>query len=522
MPRNASASPVRYRWTTIDVVETPHNSPTEKAPTSKSPLSAEEEREADTGIDAPSQLSTGRTFLLLVTVLPEILIHHALKPLYPYMAKNFLPESENANIGYYAGLLASAYAFPTTFMDAVWGQLSDVRGWRVDCLIAGLTGYAFGTLFLGLSTSYTFVLLSLLLTGFFSSNSVIAKGMIGELAHDEQSRAWAYSTYGVVFSFAGICGTLAGGFLSDPQLFGGVEFLLSRPYFLVCMIGTGLAIAGVWIAMKTIRPTMKASAGYQMLDRHRSSDEDISSNSSYTTAAPTNNKPTRFHLSFITLLTPYLSLLTSRTLLPITLYLLYITFHTLLHTALPLYMRHLSLTSTQTSFAMSLMSMAKLAFKGLYYPIHNRLGTVTSYRLGCILVVPFTILIPFLGPTSPLFWAMTYLSTLVIGAGEGLCYLSTIMLLTQSVEGGGGDVKRYGLIHGLAGCVASLVKTVGPLVGGALWELGLARDMVSVVFWVVAGVAIGAVVLAGRVSSPSKEAGYREPQDEDVEMENVR
>ena len=48
-------------------------------------------------------------------------------------------------------------------------------------LLAGLFGYGIGALLLGLSTGYGFAMFSLFFIGCFAANTVVAKGMIGEV-----------------------------------------------------------------------------------------------------------------------------------------------------------------------------------------------------------------------------------------------------------------------------------------------------------------------------------------------------
>jgi MFS family permease len=67
-------------------------------------------------------------------------------------------------------------------------------------LLVGLLGYGVGTLLLGLSTAYVTSCLALFFTGCFAGNTVVAKGMIGEIGKDDKGRALGYSAYGVVRS----------------------------------------------------------------------------------------------------------------------------------------------------------------------------------------------------------------------------------------------------------------------------------------------------------------------------------
>ncbi|TPX71474.1 hypothetical protein SpCBS45565_g01106 [Spizellomyces sp. 'palustris'] len=449
----------------------------------------------------PSSLPVRQTLLLLVTVLPEILIHHMLTPLYPYMTRSLLPPEKINRTGYYAGLLQSAYAFPTTFMDAVWGHLSDAVG-RPPVLLGGLIGYGVGTLFLGLSTDYWLAVVSLCLTGFFSSNSVVAKGMIGEITHDDSSRAWAYSAYGVVFSAAGISGTLVGGFLADPSLFDDVQFLKKRPYFVACSFGTLLACLGVFV---TLRWLTKSSRPYKAV---HTSTEDVEMEISQRAPVRRQNtdeelideldSPTKTHPNrLLRFLGPYKNLLAPRTLAPILLFAVYKLTHTLFHTALPLLAsapvsrNGFGLPPKSTSLALTLLSVAKLITKASYYPIHQRLGTTTSYALGAALIVPAAFVAPVFGHAY--MWPSIYVATILVGIGEGLCYLSSIMLLTNSV-----GREYFGLVHGVAGCLGSAMKTIGPAFAGWAWEAGVERGISWGVFAVVgvAGLVGGCVSLA--------------------------
>lgn len=373
---------------------------------------------------------------------------------------------------------------------------------------------------------------SLGLTGFFSSNSVVAKGMIGDIAHDEESRAWAYSAYGVVFSAAGIAGTLAGGFLADPALFNGIEFLRNRPYFVACSIGTMMAALGVLVTIRFVRHSRNRDpySALENIEDANGRSEDLVDvemvrvdprrrNSDDSLRSPTESKSHTFlYARLPRFLHSYIPLLTLSTLIPILLYTIHKLTHTVFHTSLPLLASAstshggFGLPPKSTSLAMSMLSLSKLVLKASYYPIHRILGTRWCYVLGSGMIVPAVLIPPLFGRDPGYMWPAIYTSAVLVGAGEGLVYLSSIMLITRSVER-----RRFGLVHGLAGCVGSFMKTVGPAVAGWVWEIGVEAGNGWWVFGVCAGVAgVGGIV--GWVGGKGKSnTGIDVVEDEDDE-----
>ncbi|KAJ3070420.1 hypothetical protein HK102_006670, partial [Quaeritorhiza haematococci] len=218
-------------------------------------------------------------FIVLLALLPEVLIHHMLVPLYPFLAASLLPPDQLHHVGYYAGLLQSTYFTPTIVMNTVWGHFSDRIG-RKPMLVAGLVGYGLGTLFLGVSTAYWTALLCLFVIGTFAGNTVIAKSLLGEIATDEKTLARAFTAYGFVFGGAGIFGSLAGGYLSNPDLFEGNTFLMSRPYFVVCTVGFGLAVLGTLMTVRWLDEPRKKDSVALLLSRETSEASDVGGNAS--------------------------------------------------------------------------------------------------------------------------------------------------------------------------------------------------------------------------------------------------
>lgn len=133
-----------------------------------------------------------KILILLAGLIPEAILEYTLIPLYPFMVRHLLPNE--TEIGYYSGLLGSAFYLPLFIMNVVWGAASDRFG-RKPILVAGIIVCFISTVGLGISESYGFTLACRFLAGLFGANSTVAKGMIGDIARDQRSRAWGYAMY---------------------------------------------------------------------------------------------------------------------------------------------------------------------------------------------------------------------------------------------------------------------------------------------------------------------------------------
>ncbi|RKO91767.1 major facilitator superfamily domain-containing protein [Blyttiomyces helicus] len=364
--------------------------------------------------------------------------------------------------------------------------------------------------------------------------------MIGELATDEASRAWGYSAYGVVFSGAGIIGTLAGGSLGS--LTWEDDFLQKRPYFIACLLGTLLALLGVIVTAHGLGERPRGPhAGYSPVgddnpmemgtlgdarrrdsrspsgtDPHRDSLLDSSSSPPSTAVAASPRASFFRHVFCLSpsslrpdALRPYLALLTIRTIVPIILYCTYSLGHSVFHTALSLLAASpqdkggFGLKPASVAYVMTSVSFVKLIFKAGYYVIHSHLGTLRCFRLGAFLMIPGALLAPLLGKVFPsVTWPALYLSAALSGVSEGLMYLSTIMLVTDSVAH-----SNYGLIHGIAGSAAALVKTGGPTLSGFLIGRGMASGRPWIAFAFVALCQTASLVASRWVVPRPKEEG---------------
>ncbi len=180
-----------------------------------------------------------------------------LYPFVPYMVRDF--GVARGDVGFYAGVLASAYNVAQLPAGVFWGRISDVYG-RIPVLFVGLVGQAISLLLLGVSTSVPFALVARFVGGLLNGNAGVSRAVMKEITTSE-NRAHGFSLFGMAWGIGFFIGPILGGVLSRPadafpELLRG-SVLEAHPYLLPCMCAALNSL--VWIAtLPKLRPPKKS------------------------------------------------------------------------------------------------------------------------------------------------------------------------------------------------------------------------------------------------------------------------
>ncbi|KAK4055493.1 hypothetical protein OIV83_000039 [Microbotryomycetes sp. JL201] len=153
--------------------------------------------------------------------------------IYPFIADQLMwigVTDKPQKLGFYAGLVEGLFAFSTFTTILTWGRLSDKIG-RKPVLMIGLSGVAVSTLAFGFSTTFATLIVARCLGGALNGNVAVIKSMIGELTN-ESTQARAFSILPLSWSLGSVMGPMLGGFLANPakhhpRLFKGSVFVAS-------------------------------------------------------------------------------------------------------------------------------------------------------------------------------------------------------------------------------------------------------------------------------------------------------
>ncbi|OAA61944.1 major facilitator superfamily transporter [Niveomyces insectorum RCEF 264] len=158
----------------------------------------------------------------------------------------------------------------------------------------------------------------------------------------------------------------------------------------------------------------------------------------------------------------------------------------------------IGLPPREVGMAMAILGVFGILLQLLLYPaVSARLGTVRSWRLFlCCFpvtycVVPFLSLVPSAAPPPH---AKTGVAVWLAIAAVLLCHVvgRTFALPAQTilVNNCTPHPSVLGTLHGVAQSTSSLARTVGPMLCGYLYGLGLQHGLVGAVFWGLSGVAV--------------------------------
>ncbi|KAL4062219.1 major facilitator superfamily domain-containing protein [Scleroderma yunnanense] len=152
---------------------------------------------------------------------------------------------DDRKIGYYAGLIDSAFYLSQALTTLHWSCLSDYIG-RKPVILFGLIAVSISNVCFGLSKTFWALVVSRCIAGALNGNLGIMKSVMGDIT-DYTNMAQGFALIPCILATGTAIGPFYGGTLVKPhdhwpKLFSGT-FWKRYPYFLPCIISALLAAA---------------------------------------------------------------------------------------------------------------------------------------------------------------------------------------------------------------------------------------------------------------------------------------
>ncbi|KAH8202958.1 hypothetical protein TruAng_002904 [Truncatella angustata] len=488
--------------------------------------------------------------LVVITMarLSEPLVQTSLQSYMFYQLKWFDPSLPDSVISSQAGILSASFTAAQFFTAMIWGRVAD-SPWagRKTVILIGLFGTTISCVGFGLSKSFYQALFFRCLGGATNGNIGVLRTMISEIVREKKYQSRAFLLLPMTFNIGIIIGPVLGGVLSDPagsypNFFGNVSFFKQFPYALPNLVSAGFllcALMGVWLLLEETHDALRdkvdygraiasklgrlvsgrrKAVGYTPLHSRDSSIETIE-------MSPIEPRGNRHSLESRR---RYITKLAFRRIFTRNLCLTFFahfflafhlgTFNSLWFVFLstPVYdpsnrnppgfepslpfrfTGGLGLTSRDVGFAMAMLGVIGITMQLFLYPrLSSRFGTVRMWRIVLFLFPIAYTLLPLLSlvpsatappdkKTGPWIWiALAGVLFIQVTARTFALPAQTILVNNCTPH-----PSVLGTVHGLGQSVSSFARTVGPVLCGWLYGLGLNNGVVGAVFWGLAGVAI--------------------------------
>ncbi|KXJ90864.1 major facilitator superfamily domain-containing protein [Microdochium bolleyi] len=161
------------------------------------------------------------------------------------------------------------------------------------------------------------------------------------------------------------------------------------------------------------------------------------------------------------------------------------------------------LKPSSVGLAMALVGAIGITMQLFLYPwLSSRFGTVRSWRMSMFLfplayiTLPYLAVVPSTSPppepkTGAAVWMALTGILLIQVTGRTFALPAQTILVNNCTP----HPSVLGSVHGLGQSASSLARTIGPILCGWLYGLGLEGNVVGAVFWGLAGVAVCGVVI---------------------------
>lgn len=209
------------------------------------------------GIKPPSKLPVQQLSILVLCRVAEPVVFTSIYPYIPEMIESFgVPRDQ---VPKWAGIASAVFSVSQSITAIFWGRASDRFG-RKPAVITGLTCTMICSLIWGFSSNLAMAITARGFQGAFNGNVGIIRTMVAEMVQDKELQPRAFSIMPMIWSLGSIFGPSFGGFFAKPAehmpgLFGHNAFFIRFPFALPNILASALFMVGITTAILFLKET---------------------------------------------------------------------------------------------------------------------------------------------------------------------------------------------------------------------------------------------------------------------------
>ena len=353
--------------------------------------------------------------ILFVTILIDLLGYGVVIPLLPEYARHF------GATALVVGLIVASYSVMQFLFSPILGGLSDRFG-RRPLLLATIAINAVGYVIFGLTSNLVLLFAARIISGIAAGNLAVAQAYLSDVTPPEK-RAKAFGMIGAATGLGFVFGPPLGGFITAHFGIAAVGYVVA-----------GLCVCNLLMAFIRLPESLQTPT---------STSRNLIDVSAFRNVI---NSPVLTRLFWV--------------------YFLFIAGFAVLNVVgTLLWIDRFVLSEAQVGYTFGLIGIITAVVQGLIGKITARFGEKNTMTFGLVLMTVGLVAMP-LVPSS-LFVPGELLAIAVFAVGYALVLPTGTALVAIAV----GDVLQ-GQILGLYQSVGALARIIGPLMGGAAYQLG--------------------------------------------------
>ncbi|KHJ35354.1 putative mfs transporter [Erysiphe necator] len=476
--------------------------------------------------------------ILVICRVAEPVVFTSINPYIPEMIESFgVPKNQ---IPKWAGITSAVFSISQSITAIFWGRASDRFG-RKPAIITGLTCTMICSLIWGFSSNLAMAVTTRAVQGAFNGNIGTIRTMVAEMVQDKELQPRAFSIMPMVWSLGSIFGPSFGGFFAKPaehmpSLFGHNSFFIRFPFALPNILASALFMVGITTAILFLKEThilhsqkkdyglllgakikksMRSFHDWPKKSSHSNQDEFTETSRLLASSNPPLSQTRTMQNKLISpkqKSTTLLEVFTWQTSLNLFIN-AFLSMHSVTYDQLLPILMHNSpskpsrsygifpikftggfgLESSRIGTLFTLYGILSCFVQFLLFPpIARRFGVLKCLKV-CVIIFP---IIYFLTPYSVLVQSSLHqqiLITIIMSIKSVAIIFAnpcSLILLTNSAK----SLTILGTLNGVAVCLASICRAIGPAICGPTFTWGIKNDYTIAPWWLLSILAIiGAV-----------------------------